>query len=46
MLVAHNENDNAQAFAVQEGQQRFTYTLPATRWPPSSGKAISGSIRS
>jgi glucosylceramidase len=28
VLVAHNENDNAQAFAVQEGQQRFTYTLP------------------
>jgi glucosylceramidase len=28
VLVAHNENDNAQAFAVQEGGQRFTYTLP------------------
>jgi glucosylceramidase len=28
VLVAHNENDTAQAFAVQEGQQRFTYTLP------------------
>ena len=28
VLVAHNENDNAQAFAVQEGEQRFTYTLP------------------
>jgi len=28
VLVAHYENDNAQAFAVQEGQQRFTYTLP------------------
>jgi glucosylceramidase len=28
VLVAHNENDAAQAFAVQEGQQRFTYTLP------------------
>ncbi len=28
VLVAHNENDDAQAFAVQEGQQRFTYTLP------------------
>jgi glucosylceramidase len=28
VLVAHNENDSAQAFAVQEGQQRFTYTLP------------------
>jgi glucosylceramidase len=28
VLVAHNENDDAQAFAVQEGNQRFTYTLP------------------
>jgi glucosylceramidase len=28
VLVAHNENDDAQAFAVQEGGQRFTYTLP------------------
>ena len=28
VLVAHNENDDAQAFAVQEGDQRFTYTLP------------------
>jgi glucosylceramidase len=28
VLVAHNENDSAQAFAVQEGNQRFTYTLP------------------
>jgi hypothetical protein len=28
VLVAHNENDDTQAFAVQEGQQRFTYTLP------------------
>ena len=28
VLVAHNENDNAQAFAAQEGDQRFTYTLP------------------
>ncbi len=28
VLVAHNEADNPQAFAVQEGQQRFTYTLP------------------
>jgi glucosylceramidase len=28
VLVAHNENDSAQAFAVQEGRQRFTYTLP------------------
>jgi glucosylceramidase len=31
VLVAHNENDNPQAFAVQEGDQRFTYTLPGTR---------------
>jgi len=28
VLVAHNENDNPQTFAVQEGDQRFTYTLP------------------
>ena len=28
VLIAHNENDSAQAFAVQEGDQRFTYTLP------------------
>jgi glucosylceramidase len=28
VLVAHNENDSPQAFAVQEGSQRFTYTLP------------------
>jgi len=28
VLVAHNENDNAQALTVQEGGQRFTYTLP------------------
>jgi glucosylceramidase len=28
VLVAHNEADSPQAFAVQEGQQRFTYTLP------------------
>jgi glucosylceramidase len=28
VLVAHNENDSAQAFAVQEGGQQFTYTLP------------------
>lgn len=27
-LVAHNENDNPQTFAVQEGDQNFTYTLP------------------
>ena len=28
VLVAHNEADNPQAFSVQEGDQRFTYTLP------------------
>lgn len=28
VLVAHNENDNPQTFAVQEGSQSFTYTLP------------------
>jgi glucosylceramidase len=28
VLVAHNENDNPQTFAVREGNQAFTYTLP------------------
>lgn len=28
VLVAHNENSSPQAFAVQEGDQRFSYTLP------------------
>jgi glucosylceramidase len=28
VLVAHNENDNPQAFAVSEGGRSFTYTLP------------------
>jgi glucosylceramidase len=28
VLVAHNENDNPQTFAVREGGQSFTYTLP------------------
>jgi glucosylceramidase len=28
VLVAHNENDNPQTFAVREGGQAFTYTLP------------------
>jgi glucosylceramidase len=28
VLVAHNENDNAQAFAIQEGDHWLTYTLP------------------
>ena len=28
VLVAHNENDDPQTFAVQEGAWRFTYTLP------------------
>lgn len=28
VLVAHNENDNPTTFAVREGGQDFTYTLP------------------
>jgi glucosylceramidase len=28
VLVAHNENDNPQAFAVREGDQEFGYILP------------------
>jgi glucosylceramidase len=28
VLVAHNENDNPQAFGVIEGHRSFTYTLP------------------
>jgi glucosylceramidase len=28
VLVAHNENDNPQTFAVSEGGRTFTYTLP------------------
>jgi glucosylceramidase len=28
VLVAHNENDNPATFAVREGDQAFTYTLP------------------
>jgi len=28
VLVAHNENDNPQTFAVREGSRTFTYTLP------------------
>ncbi len=28
VLVAHNENDNPQAFGVLEGDQSLTYTLP------------------
>jgi glucosylceramidase len=28
VLVAHNENDNPQTFAVQEGSRHLTYTLP------------------
>jgi glucosylceramidase len=28
VLVAHNENDNPQTFAVREGDAAFTYTLP------------------
>ena len=28
VLVAHNENDNPQAFAIAEGDQQLTYTMP------------------
>jgi len=28
VLVAHNENDNPQTFAVREGNETFTYNLP------------------
>jgi glucosylceramidase len=28
VLVAHNENDNPQTFAVREGDKSFSYTLP------------------
>jgi glucosylceramidase len=28
VLVAHNENDNPQSFAVRQGDQSFSYTLP------------------
>jgi glucosylceramidase len=28
VLVAHNENDNPQTFAVRDGDRGFTYTLP------------------
>ena len=28
VLVAHNENDNPQTFAVREGDRNFSYTLP------------------
>ena len=28
VLVAHNENDNPSTFAVREGDQAFSYTLP------------------
>jgi glucosylceramidase len=28
VLVAHNENDNPQSFAVREGNESFAYTLP------------------
>ncbi|MHA6764617.1 discoidin domain-containing protein [Streptacidiphilus sp. PAMC 29251] len=42
VLVAHNENDNPQTFAVQEGNQHFDYTLPGGAlatfvWHGSSG---------
>jgi glucosylceramidase len=42
VLVAHNENDNPQAFAVREGDRSFTYTLPGGAlatftWPGTPG---------
>jgi glucosylceramidase len=44
VLVAHNENDNPQAFGVVVGDRSFTYTLPGASlatftWPavPSAG---------
>jgi glucosylceramidase len=44
VLVAHNENDDPQAFAVREGNQAFTYTLPGGAlatfvWPGRAGTA-------
>ena len=42
VLVAHNENDNPQAFGVLEGGRSFTYTLPGDSlatftWPGNPG---------
>ena len=42
VLVAHNENDNPQAFGVLEGDRSFTYTLPGDSlatftWPGNPG---------
>jgi glucosylceramidase len=42
VLVAHNENDNPQAFGVLEGGRSFTYTLPGDSlatftWPGNAG---------
>jgi glucosylceramidase len=42
VLVAHNENDNPQAFGVLEGGRSFTYTLPGDSlatftWPGNLG---------
>src|SRR5229473_4295200 len=41
VLVAHNENDNPSTFAVRQGDQAFTYTLPGGAlatftWPAST----------
>jgi len=47
VLVAHNENDNAQAVGISEGGESFTYTLPGDSlatftWPGNPG---SGNLR-
>jgi glucosylceramidase len=44
VLVAHNENDNAQAVGISEGGESFTYTLPGDSlatftWPGNPGSA-------
>jgi glucosylceramidase len=44
VLVAHNENDNPQTFAVLEGGRSFSYTLPGGAlatftWPSNPGSA-------
>jgi glucosylceramidase len=44
VLVAHNENDNPQAFGVSEGGKSFTYTLPGDSlatfaWPGNPGSS-------
>jgi glucosylceramidase len=47
VLVAHNENDNPQAFGVLEGDRSFTYMLPGDslatftwRGSPGGGEAL------